>query len=328
MGIVHLILLVCGLALFGGLVFEIGPMAILSSFARLSWRLLIVLCFPFSLVTIFDTLGWRFAFAHDRVSFLPLLRARLAGEAFNATTPTASVGGEGVKAWLLRPHVSYEESLPSVIVAKTTITIAQGLFLLLGIVAAWGALPVNSPLMRAMQWLLALEVAAVGGFVLVQLKGGLAATSRGLAWLGFPLGKEHGQTLGRVNAGLSGFYKSQRRRLLLSIACHFLGWVFSALETYVILHFLDVPVSLTTATVIEAFGTGIRFATFLVPAHLGVLEGGHVAIFLALGLEAATGLSFSLVRRVREAAWIGLGFTVLAERRSLVRGMPTSAPEA
>ena len=324
---VRVILFVCGLALFGGLVFQIGPTAIISSFSHLSWRLLIVLCFPFSLVTIFDTLGWRFAFAHDCVSFHVLLRARLAGEAFNATTPTASVGGEGVKTWLLRRYVPYEESLQSVIVAKTTIAISQGLFLLLGIVVASQILPLYSPFMRAMQWLLVLEAVAVGGFVLVQLGGGLATIERILSRLGVLSDRKGAQTLHRLDGGLSGFYRSQPRRLLLSIGCHFLGWVLSALETYVILRFLDVPVSLTSATVIEAFGTGIRFASFLVPAHLGALEGGHVAIFVALGLEAAAGLSFSLVRRVREAAWIGLGFIVLTDRPSRAPNAAISSPE-
>jgi uncharacterized membrane protein YbhN (UPF0104 family) len=39
-----------------------------------------------------------------------------------------------------------------------------------------------------------------------------------------------------------------------------------------------------------------------VPGYLGALEAGHVAIFAALGLGAPAGLSFTLIRRVREAA--------------------------
>src|SRR5712692_8273088 len=86
-----------GAALFAFLLVQIGVGSIASSFAQLSWRLFVLLIFPFVLVTVFDTLGWRFAFLHDRVPFSTLLSTRLAGEAFNATTPTASVGGEAVK---------------------------------------------------------------------------------------------------------------------------------------------------------------------------------------------------------------------------------------
>ncbi len=90
----------------------------------------------------------------------------------------------------------------------------------------------------------------------------------------------------------------------------------SALETYVILLCLGSPVSLELALIIEAIGTGVRFASFMVPAHIGVLEGGHVVTFVALGLSPAAGLSFMLVRRVREATWVGVGFLLAAlERR-------------
>jgi Lysylphosphatidylglycerol synthase TM region len=100
-------LLAFGIALLGLLVTRIGVSAIGTAFERLSWRLLIVVCFPFVLVNIFDTLGWRFALPSGRVPFITLFAARLTGEVFNATTPTASLGGEPVKAALVHSHVDY-----------------------------------------------------------------------------------------------------------------------------------------------------------------------------------------------------------------------------
>jgi hypothetical protein len=73
----------------------------------------------------------------------------------------------------------------------------------------------------------------------------------------------------------------------------------------------------TTALIIEAFATGISFATFFLPTDIGVEEGGAVATFLALGMNGATGLSLSLVRRVREVAWIGIGLLLIAGQRRL-----------
>ena len=162
-----MLMLVSGATLLAILVWRNDPEAILHSIRQLSWRLLIVIAFPFALVNVFDTLGWRFAFRNDRVPFGSLFSARMAGEAFNLTTPTASVGGEAVKAWLIRHHVPLHEALPSVIVAKTTITIAQGLLLVVGLPCAWALLPHDSPLLRVMFWLLLVEVLAVGGFVAV-----------------------------------------------------------------------------------------------------------------------------------------------------------------
>ncbi len=321
-------LLLGGAALFAFLVWQIGPRAIAASFGELGWRLAIVLVFPFSLITACDTLGWRFAFRRDRVSFWTLVRARVAGEAVNGTTPTGSVGGEAVKAWLIRGRVPYRESLPSVIVAKTTITMAQALFLLLGIVVAWAMLPAREAwLLEPMTVLLGLEALAVGGFVYAQMSGMVAGGGRLLQRMGLVRAAHHGLPLRRIDRSLSLFYRRQPGRLALSIGSHFLGWVLSAAETWFILWLLGVPVSPTTAVIIEACGTAVRFVTFFVPGHLGALEGGNVAVFLALGLNPAAGMSAILVRRVREAAWVGLGFLLLRapERRASV--VPVPEPE-
>ena len=315
MRLVRLGLLVCGAALFLWLLATIGPGAVVQAFADLSWRLLIILVFPFGLTTLLDTLGWRYAFRRDTVPFRALLGARLAGEAFNLTTPTASMGGEAVKAWLVRPWAPLGEGLPSVIVAKTTITIGQALFVVVGLVAAHAALPSDSLVVRGMEWLLVVQVLAVGGFVAVQAGGALRGSTRWLQKLGWLSGSRL-ESVTQVNDELAHFYRREPRRLALSILFHFLAWLIGALEPWLILRWIGLPVSLAEATAIEAFSSGIRFAAFLVPGYLGALEAGHVAIFAALGLGAPAGLSFTLIRRVREAAWTGLGFLALAPLRA------------
>jgi uncharacterized protein (TIRG00374 family) len=211
--------------------------------------------------------------------------------------------------------VPTDEAVSSVIVAKTTITIGQGLLLLLGVVLAWTSVAADSRILLAMQWLVALEVVALAAFVLVQTRGPAARGGRLLGRLGMSRFEGHA-TLGRIDEGLAAFYRTRPLRLTLSIACHFVAWLLGALEAWLILWLLGTPVSLVTATVIEAFGMGIRFATFLVPGSIGVLEGGYAATFAALGLGSTAGVSFSLVRRIREAVWIALGLLAFALMRS------------
>jgi len=315
MRLVRLGLLLCGAALFLWLLASIGPGAVVQAFTDLSWRLLVIVVFPFGVTTLLDTLGWRYAFRRDSVPFRSLLAARLAGEAFNLTTPTASVGGEAVKAWLVRPWAPLTEGLPSVVVAKTTIVIGQALFLLVGLAAAHAALPSDSLVVRGMQWLLVAQVLAVGGFVAVQAGGALRGSTRWLQKMGW-LAVRPLEALTQINDELARFYRREPRRLTLSILYHSLAWLIGVLEPWLILRWIGLPASLAEATAIEAFSTGIRFAAFLVPGYLGALEAGHMAIFAALGLGAPAGLSFTLIRRVREIAWTGLGFLCLASLRS------------
>jgi glycosyltransferase 2 family protein len=305
-------LLLVGAALFAYLIAEIGLADIASSFRTLSWRLLIVLVFPCLVFKLFDTLGWRFAFPGASVSLLTLMRIRIAGQAVTATTPTGTLGGDAVKAWLLRDRVSTPETLISLIVVKTTMVASQGLFLALGVLVARRILSLDTPLIRGMEWLLVLEAIAVVGFLAVQTVGMVGRGERLLRRVGIRTGERAGAAAEGIDRGLAMFYRTRQGSLVLSIACNLLGWLASAGETWLVLRFLGTPVSVPTALVIEAFGTGVRFATFFVPAQIGVAEGGTVAACVALGLSAATGLSLSLVRRVREAAWTGIGLLLLA----------------
>jgi putative membrane protein len=315
-------MLLSGATLLALLVWRNDPEAILQSIRQLSWRLLIVIAFPFTLVHILDTLGWRFAFRTDRVPFGTLFSARLAGEAFNLTTPTASVGGEPVKAWLIRSHVPLDASVPSVIVAKTTITAAQGLLLIVGLPCAWVLLPHDSPLLHVMLWLLVFEVLAVAAFVVFQMGGVLHHGGRLARRV--PLLARLASRLNRLDDSLAAFYRREPLRLALSTLFHFLGWLVGAVEVWVALHLLGIEISLIAALLVEAFSTAVRFATFMVPASIGAVEGGHVAMFAALGLGATTGLSFSIVRRIREATWICVGFLALAVWRGFGRAPATA----
>lgn len=318
----RLVLLAVGGLFVGYLVTKIGPDELLASVRTLSWWLLVVVTFPFGLATILDALGWRFAFPRDQASLLTLYPVRLAGEAFNSATPTASVGGESVKTYLLHPRIPVSGAVASIIVDKTAVVLAQGVFLLVGLGLAWMFFALPRVLLQAMTALLLVEVVALSGFVLVQLRGIFGGSLRLLSRMGFTWGQRHADTLHGMDRLLATFYREHRARLGLSILCHFLAWILGSLEVYLILHFLGIPVSLTAAFVIDAFTAAIKFGAFLIPAGLGAVEGINVAVFVGLGLGAGLGLSVALIRRIRELAWIIAGLVLLAVLRTSV------APEA
>ena len=317
------LLVLSGLAVVAYLIARIGPEAILSSFVTLGWRLPLVLTFPYVLAALVDTIAWRLLLPGP-VPLGLVFRARLAGEAVNLATPTMAVGGEPLKAFLLRPHVPLLHGLVSVIADKTTIVAGQIVFLALGLLAARSVLPPSSRLVPIMTGLLAIEILAIGGFALVQASGGLGGGGRLLGRLGARVGfggERYLEGLGDLDRALAELYRSGRRRLVASALVHAVAWATGGLEIYIVLFLLGTPTSLGTAMIIESFAGGVKFASFMVPASLGALEGGYVAFFEAFGLSAASGLSFVLVRRLREMTWAGLGFLALG-----VSGRPRVVP--
>jgi len=308
MRLVKVGLSIVGLAVIAWSIHHIGWAPVLEALARLTWWQLVLVCLPYAAIMAVDTLGWRFAFPRDAAPFRRLFGARLAGEALNLVTAVGSVGGEAVKAWLIRRDVAYAESVPSVVIAKTTITIAQALFLLIGVALAWTMPATDSRVITAMLWLLVVEVAAVAGFVAVQVVGVVGRAGRLLEWFGVVRRDDYAQQL---DAALRDYYRRDWRRLSLSTGFHLGGWLLGAVEAYLILFFLGISADLVTATVIEALGAGVRFATFLIPASLGAFESANAAAFEAMGLGAGAGLAFSFVRRARQIGWIGVGLLVL-----------------
>ena len=323
MRLLRAFLVLAGLASIVGLVAATGPEALLGSVRSLSWRVAVFVVFPYAAVALLHTVGWKLVFHRTRVPLGRLFTARLAGEALNAST--ASVGGEPVKAYLLRPVVGPVEASAALLVEKTSITVGQVLFFVVGFVVSIALLDLPARFREAMGALLAIQVVAVGGFVLAQLSGVLGLASLVLARFGVRAGTWSAQGLRGVEEALATTYVKRPGRVLASVVVHLAGWITGSLEVYLVLHWLHVDVSLTDALVIDAFGTGIKFLGFAIPGALGVLEGGYMLVFSMVGLGSGLGLSFTLLRRLRMILWTALGVLALTLARPDTRAGAAAA---
>ena len=304
------------------LVWEVGLSTLIAELRKLSWRLPLILL-PQAVTNVFKTVGWGTAFPRKCPRFGLLFPVRLAGEAVNETTPTGTMGGEALKAFLLvrtGAGVPVEEGLVSVVVAKTALVGSLAAFIAGALVLAW-ALSDTPPAMLSLLALLAVYMAvSTAGFMWAQVRGIFRLGGRALAWIG--LGDRVAAGADRLDADLRWYYRERRGRAAATLLLSLVGWAAGALETWLMLVLLGAPVSLMTALVIEAGATGMRAVGFLIPGSIGVLEGGLVAIFALLGLESSTGLAFGVARRFREGVWILIGYICLA----IIRG--PKEPEA
>jgi hypothetical protein len=56
----------------------------------------------------------------------------------------------------------------------------------------------------------------------------------------------------------------------------------------------------------------IKGGTFFIPGSLGAQDSGNVLLLRPVGYSNVTGVTFVLLRRFRELAWIGIGLLCLA----------------
>ena len=264
------------------------------------------------LSVVFNTAGWMLAFppGERTVGGGRLLGVRLAGDAVNYLTPSATVGGELLRIRLLAGLGPASVTWASVGAAKLGQTAAQISFVCLGLALV---LPQFTRLSPWMGGLLGISVAVLAGAALVQLVGrGIWTTLGGIArrlalarflpgtWT--DPGRQMDLALRRLGAA----------RVVAVLGCFLAGWAVGAVEIYVILAWVGGPVDWQTALALEIGSVLVDGIFFFVPAKIGTQEGGKVLLFAMLGLDPARGLTVGVVRRIRELTYAGLGLAVLA----------------
>jgi uncharacterized protein (TIRG00374 family) len=318
--VLKLFLLVVGLLTLILIVWHIGPGQIYDAAAQLGPVALLALLIPSVIMYVVEAYGWKVTLGPSAkdIPFWRVLAIRTAGEVVNMTTPTAYVGGEPLKAYLLKKqNVPMVEGLASVIIAKTTMTIAEVLFILLGIaLSVWLLGGNDSSGQTVAAALLGVGLLAFGtaAFVFVQRQGLFTWLLGFLRKIGLKIAylEAREEQLRSLDRTILTFYRDNRPAFYSSTGLFFLGWMAEALEVYVIIYYLGGPAMALSAISIGALSVFIKGGTFFIPGSLGAQDGGNMLLLSAFGYSDVTGIIFALLRRFRELVWIGLGLLCLA----------------
>jgi uncharacterized protein (TIRG00374 family) len=317
-----------GLGLFVYLVASSG--ITLEMLARVGWvgfGLVLALSLVAALA---DTTGWALALRHvARPTLGRLFGIRTGGDALTNSLPGGIVLGEPFKALALRRWlgVSLSDSAASQLTVKFGLGITQALFVLAGLILVYPLLRDRSVELFGFAGAHYIGLAVIAGFLAVMLLllvavlrgnsfGAIARAARRLPirplrrWLDRSTPK-----IAEVDASFSRVYAQNRRRLPAIFAVMTVGWLAGALESYVLLRALGQPVSFETAFAIESVGSMFRLLFFLVPSGIGGQDASLLALFRLFNLPKAAGGAFVLLKRVKELAWIGLGFILVAASR-------------
>ena len=281
------------------------------------WPLLLL---PYGIVNWLDALSWDFLLLTQatRPSLSRLFFLRLGGESLNQLTPTASLGGEAFKAARLQARgVPWEEATASVVIHKGILVLSLVLYIFLGLALTPFLLPGAASRLGVLS-LAALALGAAGLiFVLVQRRGPCLSALRFLERLGWcPAGlKEKEADLNNLDAQMAGFYRHHPGRGLLAFILFFLSWVLHGVEVYLMFWLLDYPIGWGLALCLDALAMLFTALGFMIPAAVGVQEGGNILLALGFHLGAPLGAAFSILRRLREAFWLALGLVVVAREK-------------
>jgi putative membrane protein len=253
---------------------------------------------------LFSALSWRELLPPaSRLNIFSVTWIRWIRESINSLLPVASIGGDIASARLAHLRgVPGAQAAASMVVDTTVGVITQLAFVIAG-VALLVLRPTGGAAFEVVTGVLigvAALVAAVAAFVLLQHKAMFSRFAR-LArdvlpekWLSHFAGSASAVDDAVVMAyrRAPAFWRANLLRIV--------GWAAGAGEVWLVTWCLGQPLSAIDAFILESLSSGVRAVAFMVPAALGVQEGGLVLFSALFGLPAEVGLAISLSKRVRE----------------------------
>ena len=306
-------LLVAGLALFGWSMSGLDMAELGRTLARVGvWAPLILV--PYFVVYLVDCLAWKQTLPSAKIPFFGLFRIRWAGESVNNVIPSAYIGGEAVKVWLLRKRgIAAKEGATSAVVSKTAQTVAQVGFILAAALFFFVIAPDQPGLRAALLAIIAGALAALGALGWIQSVGLFRVSyllARALPGAkGWIERKKH--KLLEFDETTFQFYRNERPRFYKATSLYFAGFLLDTLEIFLAAHLLGLPISWPQALVVEAFAGVAKIAGLWVPGSLGVQESGIVAVCRLAGLPDSLGVAYALIRRGRDVIFAAIGWLLL-----------------
>ncbi|NLT03225.1 MAG: flippase-like domain-containing protein [Bacteroidales bacterium] len=255
--------------------------------------------------------------ANHKASFLHIFKINLSGFALKAATPLGFLGGDPYKIIEFRALFGVEKATSSVVLYSMTHMTAHFLFWTLAILATVAFLPVP----------LNFRIFLLGSFVFF-------TALLYLLWRGYrkgmtvrffhiccklpylkrwvlPFFMKYNDKLILIDHQISHLYNKRRKAFLKTLALEFFARVCNCLEVYVILLTVTSEVTLIQSVVIYTFMSLFTNILFFSPMQVGTREGGFLIAFRALSLSGGLGIYVSLVTRVRELFWMGVGILLM-----------------
>lgn len=314
----QVVVFLAGVGLFVLIVSREGYRSLVDITTRIGWGALAVIAL-YGLRIVIRSVSTYIAIPkhHRAFKFRYALSARLAGDAVGFLTFTGPVLGETTKAAMLKKRVPLSHGAAAVIVENLIFFISVAVLILLGVfvtLASYEHMGLILKLTLVFSTIGAILFLAVVGMILwFRIKPLSRMTKRYARFLPDALlRKEPG--INAMEGNVYEFYSTRPLTFASIFGFSMVTHLLSVIEIYMIIAMLEYVPKVNAAFIAEALTKVVNFAFGLVPAGVGVYEGGNGMIFKRLGYTVALGVAIALVRRIGILFWTAVGLIVLASR--------------
>ena len=308
--------IIVGLAIFILVFWRIGLTKIIIILSLISpLKFLLLLCIMLFAI-FFSVLKWKIILktqGYD-ISFIKLFFIKLVGYSVSYIIPSANLGGEPVRAIILKKEsdIPITKSIASVIVDKSLELTVGFLFLLLAVFL----LLINYTLPKNT---IAVLLFAVGFFLIMLYlfytktlsnKGFFSSIIRFFRIDRISYIKNIKKGIENTEKQVSRFFRKQKKASLITITLSVIMQIILVINYKLILSFLGYNITITQALLILSLSS---FAYLIpIPGAIGTYELTMAVIFTLLGIGAETGVAFSLIIRCLNIVIVSIGMIFLS----------------
>lgn len=265
------------------------------------------------------TWGWWMAFPErTRPPFTRLFRVRLAADAISFFT-VRGLTGEPLKVVLLYDRVPPATTAAAIAVERTAFAVMG--VIISGLVSYFAVrrLPMPGGWNAIFTMLSIGAVLLLGAIALVARRRTGDYLGRFVSRIGTMTGRQLESSrvirfILEVEDHVLELLRGDARRLVILTILPIVCYGLMALEVWLVLWAVGVPIGATAALAIETFARVGSVASAFIPASIGALEASNAAPVAMLGLGGGGALALS--RRVRAMLWAALGLILYPRVKS------------
>jgi len=300
--------------------------------------IILVFLINFIAIIVIGSLRWKIILKSQNVcdvSFLKILRAKLAGFLVSYITPSVLVGGEPVRAYMIkeRSKCGWEKSFASVVIDQTIYFFTVFLFMIMGFLflVKYASLPTE----------IFYGFGTIAAFVVftfyIFYSRTLNSNSDGDGFFMFFIKtiklnkikfvKSREKKIVATEKIVSHFFKTKRKTLVEAFLFSVLELSLYLIIIWIVIFCLGTVIKITQATSIFFLLTLANFVP--IPGSLGSFEMALTFIFDFFGLGKSNGFTFSLIYRIINIALVFVGFFTLIyfELKTVSHSFSIEAPK-
>ena len=246
-----------------------------------------------------------------KVGFWNLFLYKISGFSLCYITPGALIGGEALRAYLLKNHnVKLTEGASSVIIDKFFDLAIAALFTSIGLVVFISFFDISEYAKAIILLFTMLWVVALSFFLYSSLtkKGFFSHIFHFCRLYKIKHFEKLKETIEETEANISHFFVKHKASFRRAAVISFFIWILMFVEYKIATAVFGYEAGIVAVFLIICM-VGFSY-TFPVPGGLGILEATQATLHAIMGLSGGHGIALSLLIRARDIMWtlLGVGF--------------------